>query len=114
MLTLDESIKVKRKLIKKEGGEKGIFNQTAKQRYTFEISLENFKDIPLQVELKDQLPLSYQEEIKVRIQQIKPQPDDTDKQKFLTWNIHLAPKEKKIITLDFQVEYPEEKAVQGL
>lgn len=113
-LGLDESIKVERKLIKKEGGEKGIFNQTAKQRYIFEITLENFKDIPVQVELKDQLPLSYQEEIKVSIGQIKPEPDDTDKQKFLTWNIHLAPKEKKTITLDFQVEYPEGKTVRGL
>ncbi len=113
-LGLDESVKVERKLIKKEGGEKGIFNQTAKQRYIFEITLENFKDIPIEVELKDQLPLSYQEEIKVRIGQIKPEPNDIDKQKLLTWNIHLAPKEKKMITLDFQVEYPEGKTVRGL
>jgi uncharacterized protein (TIGR02231 family) len=113
-LGLDESIKVERKLIKKKGGEGGIFNQTEKQRYIFEISLENFKDIPIQIELKDQLPLSYQEEIKVQVNQIKPKPDKTDKQNFLTWKINLAPKEKKMITLDFQVEYPEGKTVQGL
>lgn len=113
-LGLDESVKVERKLIKKEGGEGGIFNQTEKQRYIFEISLENFKDIPIQIELKDQLPLSYQEEIKVQVNQIKPEPDNTDKQNFLTWKINLAPKEKKMITLDFQVEYPEGKTVRGL
>jgi uncharacterized protein (TIGR02231 family) len=113
-LGLDESIKVERKLIKKEGGEDGIFNQTQKQRYTFEITLENFKDVPIQVELKDQLPLSYQEEIKVRINQIKPEPDHTDKQNFLNWKISLAPKERKMVTLDFQVEYPEGKTVRGL
>lgn len=113
-LGLDESVKVERKLIKKEGGEGGIFNQTAKQRYIFEITLENFKDVSIQVELKDQLPLSYQEEIKVQINQIKPEPNHTDKQNFLTWKIDLAPKEKKTITLDFQVEYPEGKTVRGL
>ncbi len=113
-LGLDESVKVKRKLIKKEGGEGGIFNQTAKQRYIFEVSLENFKDVSIQVELKDQLPLSYQEEIKVQINQINPEPNKTDKQNFLTWKINLAPKEKKTITLDFQVEYPEGKTVRGL
>ena len=113
-LGLDESIKVKRKLIKKEGGEGGIFNQTEKQRYIFEISLENFKDVPIQIELKDQLPLSYQEEIKVQINQIQPEPDHTDKQNFLTWKINLAPKEKKLVTLDFQVEYPGGKTVRGL
>ncbi len=113
-LGLDESVKVKRKLIKKEGGEGGIFNQTAKQRYIFEVSLENFKDVSVQVELKDQLPLSYQEEIKVQINQIKPEPNHTDKQNFLTWKVDLAPREKKTITLDFQVEYPEGKTVRGL
>ena len=113
-LGLDESIKVERKLIKKEGGEEGIFNQTAKQRYIFEVSLENFKDVPIQIELKDQLPLSYQEEIKVQINQIKPTPDQKDKQNFITWKIRLAPKESKTVTLDFQVEYPEGKTVRGL
>ena len=113
-LGLDESVKVKRKLIKKEGGDGGIFNQTAKQRYIFEVSLENFKDVSIQVELKDQLPLSYQEEIKVQINQIKPEPNHIDKQNFLTWKVDLAPKEKKTITLDFQVEYPEGKTVRGL
>ena len=113
-LGLDESVKVKRKLIKKEGGEAGIFNQTVKQRYIFEVSLENFKDIPIQVELKDQLPLSYQEEIKVQINQIEPEPNHIDKQNFLTWKVDLSPKDKKTITLDFQVEYPEDKTVRGL
>jgi uncharacterized protein (TIGR02231 family) len=113
-LGLDDSIKVKRKLLKKEGGDGGIFNQTQKQRYIFEISLENFKDIPIQVELKDQLPLSYQEDIKVRINEIKPEPKKTDNQNFITWRIDLEPLEKKVITLDFQVEYPEGKKVKGL
>ncbi len=113
-LGLDESIKVKRKLIKKEGAEGGIFDQTQKQRYVFEIKLENFKSVPVQLELRDQLPLSYQEDINVRINKIQPEPDQTDKQNLLTWKIHLAPKEEKTITLDFQIEYPEGKIVRGL
>jgi uncharacterized protein (TIGR02231 family) len=113
-LGLDDSFEVKRKLIKKEGGDGGIFNQVQTQRYIFEISVKNFKDQSVKIEVKDQLPLPYQEEIKVRTNQISPEPDTKDKQNFLTWHLNLKPKERKTITLDFQVDYPEGKTVKGL
>ncbi|MBT5471326.1 MAG: mucoidy inhibitor MuiA family protein [Nitrospina sp.] len=110
----DDSIKVERKLIKKEEGGEGFFGQNERARYTFEIKLENFKKQAVKLTLKDQLPLPYHEDIKVKINQIKPKADDTDKQNFLTWNLELSPGEKKTITLDFQVEYPKGKVLTGL
>ena len=113
-LGTDDSIRVERKLVKKDDGGEGFFGQKERARYVFEITLENFKKKSVKLTLKDQLPLPYHEDIKTNINQIEPQPDKTDKQNFLTWNLTLAPAEKKTIILDFQVEYPKGKVITGL
>ena len=113
-LGADDSIRVERKLLKKEDGGEGFFGQNDKARYIFEIKIENFKKQPVKLTLKDQLPLPYHEDIQVQVNQIEPKANETDKQNFLTWNLELAPEEKKSITLDFQVEYPKGKAITGL
>ncbi len=110
----DDSIRVERKLIKKEEGGEGFFGQNERARYTFEIQIENFKKQSIKLKLKDQLPLPRHEDIKIKKIKIEPQADDTDKQNFLTWNLELSPGEKKTITLDFQVEYPKGKIITGL
>jgi uncharacterized protein (TIGR02231 family) len=113
-LGTDDSIRVERKLVKKDDGGEGFFGQKERARYVFEITLENFKKKPVNLTLKDQLPLPYHEDIKTNINKIEPKPDITDKQNFLTWKLTLAPAEKKTIILDFQVEYPKEKVITGL
>ncbi len=113
-LGTDDSIRVERKLVKKDDGGEGFFGQKERARYIFEITLENFKKQSVKLKLKDQLPLPYHEDIETNINRIEPKPDKTDKQNFLTWNLTLAPAEKKTIVLDFQVEYPKGKAITGL
>ena len=113
-LGTDDSIRVERKLVKKDDGGEGFFGQKERARYVFEITLENFKKKSIKLTLKDQLPLPYHEDIKTNINRIEPQPDKTNKQNFLTWNLTLAPAEKKTIILDFQVEYPKGKVITGL
>jgi uncharacterized protein (TIGR02231 family) len=113
-LGTDDSIRVERKLVKKDDGGEGFFGQKERARYVFEITLENFKKKSIKLTLKDQLPLPYHEDIKTNINKIEPQPDKTDKQNFLTWNLTLAPAEKKKIILDFQIEYPKGKVITGL
>jgi uncharacterized protein (TIGR02231 family) len=113
-LGTDDSISVERKLVKKDDGGEGFLGQKERARYVFEITLENFKNRSVKLSLKDQLPLPYHEDIKTNINRIEPQPDKTDKQNFLTWNLSLDPAEKKTITLDFQVEYPKGKTITGL
>lgn len=110
----DDSIRVERKLIKKEDGGEGFFDQRERARYIFEIELENFKKRSVKLTLKDQLPLPYHEDIKVKINRIEPRAEETDKQNFLTWNLELKPGEKKTVHLDFQVEYPKGKVLSGL
>lgn len=113
-LGVDPKILVERKLIKKEGGDGGLFDSKSRQRYIYEIELENLNSEAKTVEVQDQIPLSYQEDIVVKVNRLEPAPDKRDNENILSWSIVLSPKEKRIIVLDFQVEYPDDKKVSGL
>jgi len=113
-LGVDPKILVERKLVKKEGGDGGLFDSKNRQRYIYEIELENLNSEAKTVEVQDQIPLSYQEDIVVKVNRLEPAPDKRDNENLLSWNIVLSPKEKRTIVLDFQVEYPDDKKVSGL
>ncbi len=113
-LGADENIKVERKLIRKEGGEEGLFDKKDRLRYIYEIQLENFKKTEILLTLKDQLPLSYHENIEVKTNDISPTPKKVDEKNIVTWEINLKPNEKKIVRIDYQVEYPAGKPIKGL
>ncbi len=113
-LGADENIKVERKLIRKEGGEEGLFDKKDRLRYIYEIELENFKKNEILLTLKDQLPLSYHENIEVKTNDISPTPKKVDEKNIITWEINLKPNEKKTVRIDYQVEYPAGKAIKGL
>ena len=113
-LGADEGIKVERKLIRKEGGEEGLFDKKDRLRYIYEIQLENFKKSEILLTLKDQLPLSYHENIEVKTNDISPTPKKVDEKNIITWEINLKPNEKKTVRIDYQIEYPVGKPIKGL
>ncbi len=113
-LGVDPNIRVEKKLIKKEGGDGGLFNSKNRQRYVYEIELENLNSKAKSIEVQDQIPLSYQEDIVVKVNRLEPKPDKKDNENVLRWKVDLSPREKKRIVMDFQVEYPEGKKVSGL
>lgn len=113
-LGADDGIKVERKLIRKEGGDEGLFDKKDRIRYIYEIQLENFKKSEIPLTLKDQLPLSYHENIEVKTNDISPTPKKVDEKNIITWEINLKPNEKKIVRIDYQVEYPAGKTIKGL
>ncbi|MBT8421299.1 MAG: DUF4139 domain-containing protein, partial [Gammaproteobacteria bacterium] len=107
----DRSLRAERRLIKKEGGEQGLFGGKTRLRHVYEIELENLKKKSVVIDVKDQLPLSYHEDIVVAVNRIDPAPKEQDEKNILTWAIELEPKQKKTIRLDFQIEYPEGKRI---
>jgi len=113
-LGVDPRIIVERTLIKKEGGDGGLFDSKNRQHYIYEIKLENLNSEEKTVEVQDQIPLSYQEDIVVKVNRLEPAPDQRDNENLLNWKMVLSPKEKRNIVLDFQVEYPGDKKVSGL
>jgi uncharacterized protein (TIGR02231 family) len=111
---VDEGFKVERKLVKKETGRDGIVTKRNSVRYIYETTIESHKQIPITVELADQLPLSSDETIKIEDIVLKPKPDKRDERNILTWNVQLAPNEKKAVRMEFTVEYPREMNITGL
>lgn len=111
---VDEGFKVERKLVKKETGRDGIVTKRSSARYIYETTVESHKPGPVTVELEDQLPLPSDEAIKMEDIVLKPKPDKRDERNKLTWNVPLAPNEKKTVRMEFTVEYPRDMNITGL
>jgi uncharacterized protein (TIGR02231 family) len=101
----DPNILTKRELVKKETkdlGDKGKF-----ESYAYEITIKNNKDTAVTLELKDQIPLSMAENIK--IEAMNPDKADYDKSTgFLIWNFNIKPNETKKIKFGFNVTLPKD------
>lgn len=107
----DDQIKVKRvsDRIARKGGLLGDSSIT----YHVSVELENFKKIPVTVSLMDQLPLAGNAEIKVKLEDASPRPDEQKEDGTLVWKLNLAAGEKKKVTYEIVIEYPKGRELVG-
>lgn len=113
-LGIDEGIKVKRDLVKKEVSSQGLFSKTEKVYYAYKITLESYKKNDSKITIIDQVPVSQNEEIKVKDVKLSPEPLERSDQGILKWEFGIKPKEKKEILMEFAVEYPKGMSIEGL
>lgn len=117
-LGVDEGVKVEYKLLKMYKDEQGVFAQRTRYVYQYETKVTNNKRIDAEIVLWDQLPVSTDQKIVVKL--IEPKyTKDTDslkrnKQDFLEWLMTLRPQESRTLGLSFSVEYPAGANVTGL
>jgi hypothetical protein len=64
--------------------------------------------------VRDQLPVSQHERIKVKAQNILPPPSERTKLELLTWRFPLAANEAYKIEYRFTVEHPQDVQVRGM
>ncbi len=76
----------------------------------FEISIRNSKQVPINLLLKDQFPVSTHEDIKVKYQEYSGAKLD-EEAGFLSWEMQLEPGEKKEVLLRYEVTYPKKQNV---
>jgi uncharacterized protein (TIGR02231 family) len=114
-LGLDDSIKVERKL-NERSVDKGNLLQGDLRRITFSYSIKvhNYASAPRHIIVRDHLPVSQHERIKVKVQQIQPQPTERTKLEQLTWDFMLAADAEQKIEYRFVVEHPQDLKVVGL
>jgi len=107
----DDRVKVKREVarVSKQGGLLG----GSRISYRVSVELENFKKQPVRLSLVDQVPLAANEEIKVKLEEEKPAPDERKPDGTLVWKLTLAPGEKKKLNYDIIVEYPKGRILTG-
>ncbi len=112
---IDDTIKVKREQLERTV-EKGVLLQNDLRRitYTYRITLHNYATSPRAIILRDNLPISQHERIKVKTQTIQPAPTERTKLERMTWRFPLAPDEEYKVEYRFLVEHPQDMQVAGL
>lgn len=114
-LGLDDGIKVKRELIERSV-DKGNVLQSGIRRitYAYRITVHNYASARRDVVIRDRLPVSRHEKVKVRVQNIQPAPKERTKLELAVWQFTLAPDAEQKIEYQFVVEHPQEMKITGL
>lgn len=112
----DERIKAERVRQAQKGGEAGWLGSRDRQRYEFRLKVANYHQGPRSVEVREQLPRSRQDAIKVTALQLdpKPLPEDKAKPGLQVWRLDLGPGESRELKLAYEVRWPEGRRVTGL
>jgi uncharacterized protein (TIGR02231 family) len=110
----DDAIKVERKELVNKRSESGMINRKTLAERRYQITLQNFRTIPINVAVSDQLPVSANVEIVVTQTNFSVQPASIDKTTGkIIWNIDLNPKDKKVIEFGYSLEWPKGKEIEG-
>jgi uncharacterized protein (TIGR02231 family) len=113
-LGADEGISVKHKRVSRFAEDTGLTNSGKRITYEYLITVQNNKRTTERVIVADQVPLSRNEKIVVKLlspdaKDVKPTDEGT-----LKWTLDLKPGEKRELTVKFTVEYANEVNVTGL
>ncbi len=117
-LGVDESIKVEYKFVKNFDETGGLFVEKNKKIFEYLIKITNNKKTQEEIVVWDQLPISQNENIKVKL--IEPAyKEDTDilkinEHKYIEWFFQPKPGEEIIIPFKYSVEYPIDTQIEGL
>ena len=111
-LGIDEGVKIERELVERQVEKKLISNQR-RTSYAYRLNVTNLQQVQVHLTLKEQLPVSRNEQIKVRSTLTNPKipPGEMG---LLEWEISLPPQAKQELYYQFVVEHPPELTVIGL
>jgi len=114
-LGIDDGIKVKRELIERSV-DKGSPLQGNMRRitYAYRLTVHNYAAAPRQVVIRDHLPVSQHERVKVKVQSIHPAPTERTRLELMIWQFTLATGAEQKIEYRFVVEHPQDVKVIGL
>jgi uncharacterized protein (TIGR02231 family) len=114
-LGIEDNIKVKRELIERNV-EKGnaLQGNIRRMSYAYRIAVHNYAGAPRRVVIRDHLPVSQHEKVKVKVQNVQPVPAERTKLELITWKFSLPAEGEQKIEYRFVVEYPQDVRVIGL
>jgi uncharacterized protein (TIGR02231 family) len=112
-LGADERLRVERKLMARDV-DKTLLADRRRIRYKYKIEVENLRDAPQAVFVRDQLPVSRHEQVKVKLDGAVPQSSKHSDLNQLEWKLTLAPGAKQSVQFEFSVEFPRAMEVVGL
>jgi len=105
----DKGVVVKRTLLKEFSTRKFLGGSNTDSRQ-YEISIRNNKQLPVNLTIEDQFPVSTEKEIEIKDRKYEGARLDDDSQK-LTWQLHIEPKKEISLRMGYDVKYPKEKTI---
>lgn len=111
-LGIDESIKIERDLVERTVDKK-LIGQQRRLTYAYRMLFTNLGNRIAELELTEQLPVSRNEQIKVRLNRSNPQ-IQLGEMGVLEWLLQLQPQARQEVYYQFVVEYPPQLQVHGL
>lgn len=108
----DERIVTKRTRIDEEGS-RSFLGSSQKRIYTYEISVRNTRKEAVDIEVKEQFPLSTEKDIEIKLEETSGAKINKEKGE-LSWDVKLKAGETKKIKVSYSVKYPKDKNIVGL
>ncbi len=103
---VEDQVKVSRVLDRsKSEKRKTSFSSKTELQASWIIEVENLADVVKSIRLADRIPVSQTEEVRVRSVKISPKITPDEKGLF-SWDLALAPKQKRMLTVEYVVQYP--------
>jgi len=119
-LGIDENVKVERQILEKKVDETliaGIPSRTKRTTFKYKLTVENYKSKKIKVKLFEAIPVSEDDQIKIKINEISLEPeikDWEDRKGIWLWELELEPQRKQEIYYTYTVEHPRDMQVEGL
>jgi uncharacterized protein (TIGR02231 family) len=111
-LGIDERLKIERELVERQVDKK-LIGQQRRMSYAYRLNVTNLQQVQVHLTLKEQLPVSRNEQIKVRSTLTNPK-IVAGEMGLLEWIMSLQPQAKQELYYQFVVEHPPDLAVIGL
>jgi uncharacterized protein (TIGR02231 family) len=111
-LGIDEGLKIERELVERQVDKK-LLGNNRKITYGYRLLITNLLNQKAKLRLSEQLPVSRNEQIKVRLGRIDPQ-TALGEMGLLEWDLNLAALAKLEVYYQFTVEHPPQLTVIGL
>jgi uncharacterized protein (TIGR02231 family) len=114
-LGIDDSIKVKRELIERSVDKGNILqNDIRRITYAYRITVHNYAMVSKKIVVRDRLPVTQHERIKIKNQTIQPPPAERTKLEIMVWRFPLPADGEQKIEYRFIIEHTQDLQVVGL
>lgn len=108
----DKKISIRKEIVNDKASEK-FFSSYQEKTFTYDLVIRNNKKEMINIDVKDQIPLSKDESVKIEL--LQSDNAEFDKEKgFLTWNIKISPSETKKIRVSYKVRFPKDFSISNL
>lgn len=111
----DERVRVARELVSRKREGVGMGKRQSRWTFTYRISVQNLRDQAVSVDVRDQVPVSADERVSVKILEATGIAEalQADPRGLAEWSLELAPGETRQLTLSYSVTAPHTSEIGG-